>query len=88
MPRQSGRGDLTGASDSFCAPQTACATIRGFEAMRALRKKQARAFRLQPGIRGGARLVERAFGTGPEMMSGLMSLHGAELEQMAIQQGF
>ena len=23
MPRQSGRGDLTGASDSFCAPQTA-----------------------------------------------------------------
>ena len=72
----------------FKSMKTACATIRGFEAMRALRKKQARAFQLQPGIRGGAHLVERAFGIGPEMMSGLMSLHGAELEQIAIQQGF
>ncbi len=72
----------------FKSMKTACATIRGFEAMRALRKKQARAFQLQPGIRGEVRLVERAFGIGPEMMSGLMSLHGAELEQIAIQQGF
>ena len=52
-----------------------------------LRKKQASAFQLQPGIRGEVRLVERAFGIGPEMMSELMSLHGAELEQIAIQQG-
>ncbi len=55
--------------------------------MRALRKKQAKAFQLQPGIRGEVRLVERAFGIGPEMMSELMSLHGAELEKIAIQQG-
>ncbi len=47
--------------------------------MRAIKKKQARAFQLQPGIRGEVRLVERAFGIGPDMMSELMSLHGAEL---------
>ena len=54
----------------FKSMKTACATIKGFEAMRALRKKQA-----------------SAFGIGPEMMSELMPLHGAELEQIAIQQG-
>ena len=55
--------------------------------MRALRKKQAGAFQLQSGIRGEVRLVERAFGMGPDMMSELMSLHGAELERIAIRQG-
>ena len=60
----------------------------GFEAMCAIKKRQARAFRLQPGIRGEVRLVERAFGMGPDMMSDLMSLHGAELERIAIQQGY
>ena len=58
------------------------------EAIRALRKRQARAFQLQPGIRSEVRLVERAFGIGPDMMSELMSLHGAELERIAIQQGY
>ena len=72
----------------FKSMKTACATIKGFEAMRALRKKQANAFQHQPDIRGEVRLVERAFGIGPEMMSEFMSLHGAELEQIAIQQGF
>ena len=72
----------------FKSMKTACATIKGFEAMRALSKKQARAFQPQPGIRGEVRLVERAFGIGPGMMSELMSLHGAELERIAIQQGF
>ena len=68
--------------------KTACATINGFEAMRVPRKKQAGAIQLQSGIRGEVRLVERAFGTGPDMMSEPMSLHGAELERVAIQQGF
>ena len=53
------------------------------EAMRALRKRQAKAFQVQPGIRGEVRLVERAFGIGPDMMSELMSLHGAEQERIA-----
>ena len=57
------------------------------EGLSALQKKQASAFQLQPGIRGEVRLVERAFGIGPGMMSELMSLRGAELEQIAIQQG-
>ena len=56
--------------------------------MRAIKKRQDRAFRLQPGVRGEVRLVERAFGIGPDMMSELMSLHGAELERIAIQQGY
>ncbi len=34
--------------------------FKGFVAMGALRKKQAKAFQLQPGIRGEVRLVERA----------------------------
>ena len=72
----------------FKSMKTACATIKGFEAMCALRKKQASAFQHKPGIRGEVRLVERAFGIGPEMMSEFMSLHGVELEQIAIQQGF
>ena len=71
----------------FKSMKTACATIKGFEAMRALRKRQT-TFQFQPGIRGEVHLVERAFGIGPDMMSELMSLHGAELERIAIQQGF
>ncbi|MYG64823.1 MAG: hypothetical protein F4158_09820, partial [Synechococcus sp. SB0675_bin_7] len=50
----------------FKSMKTACATSKGFEAMRALRKRQAKAFQLQPCIRGEVRLVERAFGIGPE----------------------
>ena len=72
----------------FTSMKTADARIKGFEAMRSFRKKQASAFQLQPGIRGEVRLVEGAFGIGPEMMSELMSLHGAELERIAIRQGF
>ena len=71
----------------FRSMKAAYATIKGFKAMHALRKKQASAFQLQPGIRGEVRLVERAFGIGPEMMVELMQLLGAELEQIAIQQG-
>ncbi len=72
----------------FKSMKTAYTTIKGFEVMRALKKKQAKAFQLQPGIKGEVRLVEHAFGLGPEMMSESMSLHRAELEQIAIQQGF
>ena len=36
----------------FKSMKTACAAIKGFEAMRALGKKQAKAFQLQPGIGG------------------------------------
>ena len=72
----------------FKSMKTAQTTIKGFEAKRALRKKQASAFQLQPGIRGEVRPAEHALGIGPEMMSGLMPLHGAEVEQIAVQQGF
>jgi hypothetical protein len=45
--------------------RTAYTTIKGFEAMRALRKGQAAIFNLTRDIVGEARLVERAFGLGP-----------------------
>ena len=53
----------------FKSMKTACATIEGFKAMRALGKRLAEAFQHRPGIRGEVRLVEGAFGTGPDMMS-------------------
>ena len=49
----------------FKTLKTAYATIKGFEVMRALRKGQARAFALHGGSVGEARIVERAFGVGP-----------------------
>ena len=58
----------------FKTLKTACATIRGFEAMRALRKGQAGMFALQGGIVGEARIVERAFGLGPCALTEAMAL--------------
>ena len=49
----------------FKTMKTAYATIKGFEVMRAVRKGQARAFSVQGGIIGEARIVEGAFGVGP-----------------------
>jgi transposase-like protein len=48
----------------FKTLKTAYATIKGFEAMRALRKGQAAIFNLTQDIRGEAGIVERAFGLG------------------------
>ena len=45
--------------------KTACATIEGFEVMRALRKGQAVPLALEGGIIREPKLVERAFGPGP-----------------------
>ena len=58
----------------FKTLKTAYATIKGVEVMRALRKGQARAFALQGGIIGEARIVERAFGVGPCALTEAMAL--------------
>ena len=58
----------------FKTLKTAYATIKGVEVMRALRKGQARAFALQGGIIGEARIVERAFGVGPCALAEAMAL--------------
>ena len=42
--------------------RTACATLKGFEVMRALKKGQGSLFRYLPGIAGEVSLVHRAFG--------------------------
>ena len=58
----------------FKTMKTAYATIKGFEAMRALRKGQARIFAIQGGIVGEARIVERAFGIAPCALTEAMTL--------------
>ena len=57
----------------FKTMKTAYATIKGFEVMRALRKGQAEMFSLQGGIVGEARIVERAFGVGPCVLTEAMA---------------
>ena len=57
----------------FKSIKTAYATIKGFEVMRALRKRQAAMFSIQSGIVGEARLVARAFGVGPCAMTEAMA---------------
>ena len=57
----------------FKTMKTAYATIRGFEVMRALRKGEAEMFALQGGIVGEARIVERAFGVGPCVLTEAMA---------------
>ena len=58
----------------FKTLKTAYATIKGFEVMGALRKGQASIFAIQGGIVGEARIVERAFGVGPCVLSEAMAL--------------
>ena len=58
----------------FKTMKTTYSTIKGFEVMRALRKGQAEMFALQGGIVGEARIVERAFGVGPCVLTEAM--HG------------
>ena len=57
----------------FKTLKTAYATIKGFEVMRALRKGQAEMFALQGAIVGEARIVERAFGVGPCVLTEAMA---------------
>ncbi len=58
----------------FKTLKTAYATITGFEVMRALRKGQAGIFNLTQDIRGEARIVERAFGTGASALAGAIAV--------------
>jgi transposase-like protein len=56
----------------FKSMKTAYATIRGFEVMHAMRKGQAKLWMLSSGVQGEVRLVERAFGLGPSIMTEMM----------------
>jgi transposase-like protein len=57
----------------FKTLNTAYATIKGFEVMRALRKGQASAFNITRDIRGEARIVERAFALGTSAVAEVSS---------------
>lgn len=58
----------------FKTLQTAYATIKGFEVMRALRKGQVAIFNLTGDICGEARIVERAFGIGPNALTEVVAI--------------
>ena len=74
MRRSGHAGPLIRPVRGFKTLKTAYATIKGFEVVRALRKGQARVFTLQDGIVGEARVVERAFGIGPIVLTEAMAL--------------
>jgi hypothetical protein len=67
-------------NESLPWSQTAYATIKGFEVMRALRKGQASAFNLTRDIRGEARIVERAFGLGVAALAEAVQFFSERLE--------
>lgn len=48
----------------FQSMKTAYATIKGFEVMRMIKKKQTRAYHIFDGVKGEIRLIERCFGLG------------------------
>jgi transposase-like protein len=53
----------------FKSMKTAYATIKGFETMHLLRKGQASAFRIQEGVMGEVRLIERCFHLGKSALA-------------------
>jgi len=67
----------------FKSMKTAYATIKGFEAMRALKKGQGRAFQFQPGIKGEVRLIERCFNLGDCAIAEVMKIASQCLENRA-----
>ncbi len=68
----------------FQSLKTAYATLKGFEVMQALKKRQARIFQIQDGIRGEVRLVERAFGLGPNALAEAIEYFRAMLHIPAV----
>ncbi|GGO84484.1 hypothetical protein GCM10011348_30850 [Marinobacterium nitratireducens] len=68
----------------FKSMKTAYATIKGFEVMRALKKRQAAAFQVQPGGMGEVRLIERVpFGIGPDMLTETLEYHKNAIKKWA-----
>jgi transposase-like protein len=65
----------------FKSLKTAYATIKGFEAMRTLKKKQEGLYRLQEGIKGEVRLVERCFYLGNNALADAMEILKSALEK-------
>ena len=51
----------------------AYATIKGFEVMRALKKRQANSFNFTGDIQGEIRMIERAFGLGNCVFADIMN---------------
>ncbi len=68
----------------FKTRETAYATIKGFEVMRALKKGQARAFNVTGDIRGEARIVERAFGIGAGALAEAVQFISGRLDLQAV----
>lgn len=65
----------------FKSLKSAYATIKGFEAMRTLKKKQDGLYRLQEGVKGEVRLVERCFYLGNTALADAMELLKSVMEK-------
>ena len=67
----------------FKSMKTAYATIKGCEAMRAIKKKQASIWQFQDGVAGEMRLVERMFGLGKSALAEVIEMVSQELGEAA-----
>jgi transposase, IS6 family len=67
----------------FKSMKTAYATLKGFEAMRALKEGPASAFQYQKGIQGEVRLGERCFNVGDRAIAEVMKMMNAHFQQEA-----
>lgn len=65
----------------FKSMKTAYDTIKGFETMRSLKKKQDGVFRLQNGVMGEVRLVERCFHLGKSALTQALEMLQDTLEK-------
>jgi transposase-like protein len=64
----------------FKTMKTAYATIKGFEAMRSIKKGQGKAYCIQKGVMGEVRLVERCFQLGKSPIAELVEWFNAQTE--------
>ncbi len=62
----------------FKTMKTAYATLKGFEAMRSIKKGQGSAYRIQEGVMGEVRLVERCFQLGKSPIAELVEWFNAQ----------
>ncbi len=67
----------------FKSVKTAYATIKGFKAIRTLKKGQSRDFQFQEGTRGEVRLVDRCFHIGGCALVEVMKMASLHLENQA-----
>ena len=70
--------------NGFKTMKAAYATIKGIEAMRAIKKGQTSVYQLQPGIKGVVRLVERCFHLGDSALTEALNIFNNNTRMNAV----